>query len=505
MILPEKIFREYDIRGEVGKDLTESITEAIGFAYGTYIRQHLAIPKDQVQDHVVAVGRDVRLHSRMLKDALVRGIRRAGLQVVDVGVCPTPLLYFALFHLPEVLEGGRTLAGGVMVTGSHNPPEFNGFKLCVGQQALFGEQIQHIREILRNVQERSPLEEAQTPIQTYDIVSVYLESLWRQFAPQGEGASPRPLRVVVDCGNGTAGLVVPQIFRDMGCQVIELYTEPDGRFPHHHPDPAIPENLKDLIQKIREHKAHLGVAYDGDADRLGVVDEQGEILWGDRLMILFARDILRRQPGAVMVSEVKASQVLYDDIQRAGGRPIMWKAGHSLIKAKMRETGAVLGGEVSGHLFFADRYYGFDDAIYASCRLVEILQKAPIPPGFSLDPGPGERLWGVSQLLEDVPRTVVTPEIRIPCPDEEKFELVDRLKAHFEALVRDPARAGSPYPIKELVTVDGVRVIFDRGWGLVRPSNTQPVLVLRFEADTDVALEQIRAFVEAQIQRVQSS
>ena len=505
MILPEKIFREYDIRGEVGKDLTESVTEAIGFAYGVFAQQHLGIAPEQVSEHAMAVGRDVRLHSRMLKDALVRGIRRAGFQVIDVGVCPTPLLYFALFHLPEAFREGPALAGGVMVTGSHNPPEFNGFKLCVGQQALFGEQIQEIRKLLIAREALPPLDEARTPVQTYDIVSAYLEALRQQFAASREGAAPRALRVVVDCGNGTAGLVAPKIFRDMGCQVIELYTEPDGRFPHHHPDPAIPENLKDLIQKIREHQAHVGVAYDGDADRLGVVDERGEILWGDRLMILFARDILSRQPGAVMVSEVKASQVLYDDIQRAGGRPIMWKAGHSLIKAKMRETGAVLGGEVSGHLFFADRYFGFDDAIYASCRLVEILQKAPIPPGYSLDPGPGERLWGVSQLLEDVPRTVVTPEIRVPCPDEEKFAVVERLKARMEQVVRDPAAAGAPYPLKDLVTVDGVRVIFDRGWGLVRPSNTQPVLVLRFEADTDEALQKIRAFVENQLQQVQQS
>lgn len=487
MEISPKIFREYDIRGVVGEDLTKEATRVIGWAFARYLMELQENPPSRAGELAVAIGRDVRLSSGLLCNALIEGITSTGMKVIDVGICPTPLLYFSLYN--------TDVDGGVMITGSHNPPEFNGFKLCVGKEALHGESIQDIRRII----EREKPEFGKglgarmfEDVEYVEIIPFYLAYLREQFVFPGQVIDP-PIKVVVDSGNGTAGGIAPAILREMGCEVVELYSEPDGRFPNHHPDPTVPKNLEDLIRAVKEHQADLGVAYDGDADRIGVVDETGGIIWGDRLMVIYSRDILKEWPGATFVSEVKASHVLYDEIEKAGGNPIMWKAGHSLIKAKMREVKAVLGGEVSGHIFFADRFYGYDDAIYATCRLIEILKKRRTGRGKAVE----ER--GVSFLLRDVPITYTTPEIRIPCADEKKFQVVDEIK---EVLSSPVARKTTPIPIKDIITVDGVRVVFDHGWGLIRPSNTQPVLVLRYEADSEKNLAEIRRFMEDVLKRV---
>jgi phosphomannomutase / phosphoglucomutase len=439
------IFREYDIRGLVDKDLTDEVVGLLGKGFATKISR-------LGKKHVV-VGRDGRLSSPRLRDALVQGMVSGGLEVLDIGVCPTPVLYFSLFHLNR--------DGGVMITGSHNPPEFNGFKVCVGKETLYGEEIQNLRKLLETQQ----FVQGQGFVSQQDLLPPYQEFLVNNIRLQ------RKIKVAIDSGNGTAGLVAPEILRRLGCEVIELYSEVDGRFPNHHPDPTIPANMKDLIAKVKETGAEVGIGYDGDGDRIGVVDQQGNILWGDQLLILFSREILRSHPGATIVSEVKCSQTLYDDIAKHGGRGIMWRAGHSLLKSKMKEEKALLGGEMSGHIFFADRYYGFDDAIYASCRLLEILSQ-------------GEKT--VSELLSDVPKTFSTPEIRVDCPDDQKFKLVEQVKESFR----------KEYPI---VDVDGVRVVFPDGWGLVRASNTQPALVLRFEAQSAKRLKEIQGLVEKRV------
>ncbi|MGE5248385.1 MAG: phosphomannomutase/phosphoglucomutase, partial [Verrucomicrobiota bacterium] len=383
-----------------------------------------------------------------------------GLSVIDVGVCPTPLLYFGIHHFGA--------DGGAMITGSHNPPEFNGFKLCIGLGSIYGEMIQELRRVI----ERGAFREGKGELSRREIVPAY-----RKFVAE-RVSIPRRLKAVVDGGNGTAGAVAPGLFREMGVEVVELFCEADGRFPNHFPDPTVPENLRALSAKVRETGADVGVAYDGDADRIGAVDERGDVIYGDYLLVLFAREILARKPGATVISEVKASQNLYDDIARHGGRPVMWKAGHSLIKAKMKQENAELAGEMSGHVFFRDRYLGFDDAIYASARLFEILARAPAP---------------MSALLSDLPRAVSTPEIRVDCPDEAKFQVV---KAVAE-VVAPQAR--------EVIDVDGIRALFDGGWGLVRASNTQPVLVLRFEGRDEATVARIRALMEAAVFRARSA
>ena len=460
----EKIFREYDIRGVVGRDLTPELAEEIGKAFGTTLRRK--------NRHRIAVGRDGRESSPVMYDRLVQGIASTGVGVTDIGVCPTPLLYFALFNLP--------IDGGAMITASHNPSEYNGFKLSVGKESLYGEDLQKIRRLIEaRDYETGPAR----PILTEEIIPQYLDYLKQHF----KSVDARGIKVVVDSGNAMGALAGPQALKAMGCEVIELYSELDSRFPNHHPDPTVTENLKDLIETVRSQRADLGIAYDGDADRIGVVDERGEILWGDRLLVIFARDILRRRPGAMILSEVKASQILYDDILKQGGRTLMWKAGHSLIKSKMKEVDAVLAGEMSGHIFFADRYFGYDDAVYAGCRLIEIL---------------AERRQPLSGLLSDLPKTSSTPEIRRDCPDELKFTVVQKLKERFEALRSHPSP--DAMPIRDLITLDGVRVVFDDGWGLVRASNTQPALVLRFEADTAARMDEIRRFVEGELARIHS-
>jgi phosphomannomutase/phosphoglucomutase len=454
------IFREYDIRGIVEKDLTPDVVEKIGRAYATLARER-GVKR-------ITVGRDGRLTSSALRDQLIAGLTSAGVNVVDLGLCATPLLYFSLFHCE--------VDGGIMITGSHNAAEYNGFKMCVGKEALYGANIQRVREIFDSEQFAT----GKGTVIEQPIIPEYLSFLKEQFlSVRADG-----LRVVIDCGNGAASLVAKDVLEQLGCQVTGLYCELDGHFPNHHPDPTVVENLADLISKVNEMKAHVGIGYDGDADRIGVIDEQGGILWGDRLLLLFARDVLEENPGSTFISEVKASQVFYDDIPKRGGRVIMWKTGHSIIKAKMKEEKAVLAGEMSGHIFFADRYYGYDDAIYASCRLIEILVKQQKP---------------LSSLLSDVPATVVTPEIRVDCSDDQKFQLVAAVTQRLQKIAAIQDCNTADLPIRELITIDGIRVRFDHGWGLIRASNTQPALVLRFEATSQVQLSQIREYLESQL------
>jgi phosphomannomutase / phosphoglucomutase len=433
------IFREYDIRGVFPEELNPDTAQQLGRALGTYYQRN--------GGSKVSVGRDCRLSSPELSRWLIEGLKRSGLDVIDVGMVPTPLLYFSLHHLD--------VDGGIQITGSHNPPEFNGFKICLGKASIHGEEILKIRDIV----ESGDMASGAGSLTSADVVTPYIRYLSENIHP-----GPAKCRVVVDAGNGVGGHVSVEAYRNMGFEVIPLFCEPDGRFPNHHPDPTIPENLQFLVLKVKEVSADLGIAFDGDADRIGVVDREGGIIWGDQLMIIFSRDLLSRNPGATIIGEVKCSQVLYDDIQARGGRPIMWKAGHSLIKSKMKEEGALLGGEMSGHLFFAERYFGFDDAVYAGARLLEILSRTNT---------------GLKALLADLPTMVNTPEIRIDCPEDKKFGIVAGLVKEFK----------KDYPV---VDVDGARVLFDGGWGLIRASNTQPVLVLRFEATNKNRLEEIR-------------
>lgn len=441
------IFREYDIRGVYGTALTEKISEEIGKAFGTLILQ--------AGGKKIALGYDIRLSSPSLREALLSGLLSTGIDVVDIGACPTPVLYFSLFQLE--------VDGGVMVTASHNPAEFNGFKLCRGRQTLFGSEIQKIRTMI----DQKTYRQGKGGVSfEKDFLSLYLNYFVKHFG------SFKSKKVVVDCGNAAAALIAPQILERLGCDLVPLYCEPDGRFPNHHPDPTVPENLVDLIAAVQKEGADVGIAFDGDADRLGAVDEKGNIVWGDRLTLLFATDILKKKPGATIISEVKASQVLYDEVARLGGNGIMWKTGHSLIKAKMRETGALLAGEMSGHLFFADRYFGYDDAIYAGCRLVELLVKEDRP---------------LSSHFVSLPETYVTPEIRVDCSDDRKFKIVERCREHFSKE-------------NKTIDIDGVRILFNGGWGLIRASNTQPALVLRFEAESPERLTEIQRDVNGILQ-----
>ncbi len=439
------IFREYDIRGVVDKDLTRETVRELARGAGSYFARH-GIKR-------ITVGRDCRPSSDPFFEALLEGLLASGMEVIDVGVCPTPLLYFSIVHLAQ--------EGGVMITGSHNPPEFNGFKICVGKDAIYGREIQRVREII----EKRDYVQGKGTLAQHDIIQDYHHYLLSNIRLN------RKIKVVVDAGNGTGGVVGVPIMRELGCQVKALYCEMDGRFPHHHPDPTVEKNLQDLIAIVQDTKADLGIGYDGDADRIGVIDEEGRIIWGDKLMIIFARAIIEEHGGGTFIGEVKCSQTLYDEIERLGGKAIMWKTGHSLIKDKMKKEKALLAGEMSGHMFFADRYFGFDDAIYASCRLLEIMGKT------------GKK---VSELLEGIPQTYATPEIRVDCPDDIKFRIVEQAKEHFRRRY-------------SVIDIDGMRVRFPDGWGLLRASNTQPALVLRFEATSQGRLEEIRSMIEATV------
>ena len=444
-MLKPTIFREYDIRGIADEELLDAGVTELGKAIGTYLQRN--------NGRNINLGRDCRLSSTRLRNALIQGLTATGCQVTDLGVVPTPLLYYSVFHLKA--------DGAVMITGSHNPAEYNGFKVVSGASTIHGEEIQYLREMI----ERRDFMQGKGGEKTYDIVTSYVDEISSQFKFE------RRVKLVADGGNGTVGPAMHRIFQKLNCAATELFFEMDGRFPNHHPDPTVPKNLAQLVQTVKSKGAELGIAFDGDADRIGAVDDKGNVLYGDQLMIIYSREILSRKPGSTIIGEVKCSQTLYDDIAKHGGNGIMWKTGHSLIKAKMNETHADLAGEMSGHMFFADRYYGYDDALYAACRLIEIVSKSGRP---------------LSAQLEDVPKTVSTPEIRVDCPDEQKFEVVTRVTAHFRRKY-------------SIVDVDGVRILFPHGWGLVRASNTQPVLVMRFEALTAELLAGYQKEVEAAV------
>jgi phosphomannomutase/phosphoglucomutase len=443
------LFREYDIRGVVDRDMTDEAVHLVGKALGTMVRK--------AGGSKVVVGRDCRLSGGRFAEMMITGLNATGVDVIDVGVVPTPLTYFAACTLD--------VDGLCMITGSHNPAEYNGLKVGVGKTTLHGAGIQELRRMV----DSEKFIHGKGTTRVHDIVTPY-----KEYVRQNLSFGPRKLKVVVDAGNGTGGVVAVPIFKALGIEVVPLFVEMDGRFPNHHPDPTVEENLEQLKKKVLEVKADVGIAYDGDADRVGAVDERGGVLWGDQLMILFSRALLEENPGAAIVGEVKCSMNLYDDIAKKGGRPIMWKAGHSLIKAKMKEEGALLAGEMSGHIFFAHRWFGFDDGIYSSARLLELLSRTDAP---------------LSSLLSDVPKTFASPEIRFDCPEDKKFEIVRRAQEWFAARY-------------EAVTVDGVRVTFPDGWGLVRASNTQPLLVLRFEATSERRLEEIARLVTGKVEEL---
>jgi phosphomannomutase/phosphoglucomutase len=460
MIVPSHAFREYDIRGIADRDLTDVVATGIGQGFATM----LGAGERPVR---VAVGRDCRVSSDRLFAALVAGLTRSGAHVIEVGVGPTPMLYTSAHALET--------DGSVMITGSHNPGDENGFKMMRGKASFFGGDIQSLRKIVAEERFASPREPGR--VERQDMQERYLEMVTR-----GIHLARTDLKFVLDAGNGSGGPLGIAAMKKLGLSPEALFCEMDGRFPNHHPDPTVPENLDALIDRVKKTGSRVGLAYDGDADRLGAVDANGEIVWGDKLMILFSRALLAEKPGAAILGEVKCSQTLYDDIAKHGGRPILWKTGHSLIKTKMKEEGALLAGEMSGHLFFADRYYGFDDAIYASLRLLEILASDP---------------RNLSEMLADVPRTFATPEIRVDCPDALKFDVVAAVRKHY----RD---AGLP-----VVDIDGARISFgteaDPAWGLVRASNTGPILVMRFEATSAARRDQMRAEVDRVVSKARAT
>jgi phosphomannomutase / phosphoglucomutase len=445
-----QVFREYDIRGVVERDFDDDFVRDLGRAYATILHR--------AGKQTITIGRDCRLSSDPLRDLLLEGLLPAGINVVDVGVVPTPLLYFSVLHWK--------MDGGVMITGSHNAAEYNGFKLGVGPTTIYGTEIQRVREII----EKREFVAGGGPgrLTARLVIPDYNEFILSRFK------LTRGLKVAVDAGNGCGGAVAAPLMRQLGLDTIELFIEMDGRFPNHHPDPTVEENMRDLIAAVKKNRAAIGIAYDGDADRVGAVDENGRIVWGDELMVVFSRAILKERPGAAIIGDVKSSQRLYDDIAQHGGRPIMWKTGHSLIKAKLHAEHAALAGEMSGHMFFADRYYGFDDAIYASFRLLEIVSREG---------------RGLAQILADLPKSSFTPEIRFDCPDDRKFEIVRRAAEFFRKQ-------------HDVIDIDGVRVNFGDGWGLVRASNTQPALVMRFEAKSPERLAEIRATFEDKLKEL---
>lgn len=438
-----EIFKAYDIRGVVDRSLTEDITEKIGCA--------LANQAAARGMREVVVGRDGRLSGPRLLAALSRGIRSAGLDVIDIGLVTTPIVYFGTFHL-----GTGT---GVAVTGSHNPPDYNGLKMVVAGDALYGDTIVDLRRAIESGSLRTVPPSQQGQQRNENLALAYLQRISRDVK------LARPMKIAVDCGNGVAGAFAPALFKALGCEVVELFCEVDGTFPNHHPDPAHPENLEDLIRCLRETDAELGLAFDGDGDRLGVVTKSGQIIFPDRQLMLFAQDVLSRNPGAEIIYDVKCSRKVASHIRAYGGRPVMWRTGHSLVKAKLKESGAPLAGEMSGHLFFKERWYGFDDGLYAAARLLEILSRVANP----------------SEVLEALPDSPTTPELQLKTAEGENFTLVEAL------------RKTAKFPgATEIITIDGVRAEYADGFGLARPSNTTPVIVLRFEADTPEALQRIQ-------------
>ena len=446
MPVPEHIFREYDIRGLVADELTSGVAEGVGRAYATMAYEKLGrAPR-------IAVGQDNRPSSPELAEGLIRGLNSSGADVVDVGTVPTPTLYWSERTLPT--------DGGIQITGSHNPPEWNGIKMTFQGMSVYGDQIQGIKHAILN----GEFAEGCGTSERVDVLDGYVADLAGRFD------FSRPVKVVLDCGNGVGSMVGVELLEALGAEVVPLYCESDGTFPNHHPDPTVDENLVDLIDTVRREGADLGIGFDGDADRIGAVDQYGKIVRGDLLLLLFGLDILRtRGPGQILVFDVKCSQVVSDEFERAGGDAIMWKTGHSLIKEKMRETGAALGGELSGHICVADNYFGFDDAPYAACRLVDLIARS------------GRTL---SEMVSDFPVYVSTPELRIDVTEETKFEIVMAAKDHFRET-------------RDVIDIDGARVKFDGGWGLLRASNTQPIIVARYEAETEEQLTAIRGEIES--------
>ena len=449
MQLDASIFKAYDIRGVVPATVTEAVAEGIGKAFGT-----VALSRGEA---VVAVGRDGRLSGPALGAALVRGLVAAGIEVIDVGMVTTPMLYFA---------ASTVCSSGVQVTGSHNPRDYNGFKMVMAGRAIYGEDIQALQRMMQA--ERWALRPGGS-VRKLDVLAPYVARIVSDIR------LTRKMKIVVDCGNGIAGASAPDIFRAIGCEVIELFSEVDGNFPNHHPDPSKPENLRDLMAALKNSDAELGLAFDGDGDRLGIVTKQGNNIYPDRQMILFARDVLSRVPGGTIIFDVKCSQRVAPAIVAAGGVPMMYKTGHSLIKARMKEVGSPLGGEMSGHIFFQERWYGFDDGTYAGCRLLEIVSRSP----------------DANRVLDDLPTSFSTPEINLACAEGEPPVLV--AKAVALAAFAAPAK---------LTTIDGLRVDWPDGFGLMRSSNTTPVLVLRFEGHTPQALQRIEADMMALLRRV---
>ncbi len=466
MNLDRTIFRMYDIRGEVDKNLTEDIVNLIGKAYGIKLKEK--IKKNNLK---VSLGHDARLSSKRLSQALIEGIISQGIDVIFLGLIPTPVLYFSLFNLP--------VDGGIMITGSHNPPQFNGMKICIGKETIFGEEIQDLYRIATEIKVNG---ERKGRVENFDILSVYKEYLIKEFSkgPIRE-LEKNSLKIVIDSGNGCGGLVIPEVLRNLGINVIDLFSEPDGNFPNHHPDPTVVKTLMILKETVLREKADFGVAYDGDADRIGVIDEKGEVVYGDRLTYIFGKDILRDYPKGKIIGEVKCSKTLFDGIEKLGGIPVLSPVGHSLIKKRLREENALLAGEMSGHIFFNDRYYGYDDALYATLRLIEIYAK--------------ERLKNsnlkFSHLLADLPKVYVSPEIRVHCPEDKKFEIIKnilpQLEREYPEIYRD---------IKKIITIDGIRIEFSDGWALARASNTEPVIVMRFEAENEEKLNLYREIFE---------
>ncbi|ARU04141.1 phosphomannomutase/phosphoglucomutase [Comamonas serinivorans] len=462
MQLTPSIFKAYDIRGIVPSTLNEAVAEGLGKAFGTHaLRQG---------ERVVAVGRDGRLSGPSLVQALIRGLVAVGIEVIDIGMVTTPMLYFAASTLCH---------SGIQVTGSHNPRDYNGFKMVLGGRAIHGDEIQGLREIMEAESWTEPREGGGT-VQQADVFPAYLARI------TGDVKLARPMTVVVDCGNGVAGATAPQVLRALGCEVIELFSEVDGRFPNHHPDPSKPENLRDVIAALQTGPAELGLAFDGDGDRLGIVTKDGQTIYPDRQMMLFARDVLQRVPGGTVVFDVKCSQQLAPAIREAGGQPLMYKTGHSLVKAQMKAVGAPLGGEMSGHIFFQERWFGFDDGTYAGCRLLEILSREADP----------------SAALNALPTSHATPELNVPCDEGEPHALAARLQTLAASWFAAPAAGQAPSGARALPegvaapvvsTIDGLRVDWSDGFGLIRASNTTPVLVLRFEGQTDAALRRIEA------------
>jgi phosphomannomutase / phosphoglucomutase len=448
MKVPAAIFRQYDIRGIVGDQLTPALARAVGQAYATLAWERIErAPR-------LAVGRDNRPSGAGLTAGVRDGVVAAGGTAVDVGELPTPALYFATYTLD--------VDGGLQVTGSHNPPEFNGFKMVLAHEAVFGDEIQRLRELIEN--EKLVTRPGGTQTAPRSPLPQYRDAI-----VQRNGPLARPVKVVVDCGNGVASLIAIETLKQLGADVVPLFAESDGTFPHHHPDPTVLENLHDLQNAVRQEGAELGIAFDGDGDRIGAVDEHGNAIFGDQLLVLFGRDLVQRGgAGKAVIFDVKCSEVLPRMLRRAGLEPVMWKTGHSLIKQKMKELNAPLAGEMSGHMFFGGDWYGFDDALFGAARLLAYVAR---------EGGP------LSRLLADLPRTVATPELRVDCPDDRKFDVVERAARHFAA----------KYPVS---TLDGIRITFADGWGLVRASNTQAVLVLRFEASSPEALAAYRAEVE---------